>query len=261
MLALSEPAMSAGFALEHVATIGSTSQTLLERAARGETGPLWLVSDEQVTGRGRRQRDWTSPRGNLYASLLLTDPGPAAKLAQLSFVFALALRDAVLAITQTGPTPPDVTLKWPNDLMVKGRKCAGVLLEGGSHAGRHYLVLGMGVNIVSHPEGTNHPATDLTEAGLPAERDALFGALSSGVVHRLAQWNRGDGFTDIREAWLGCAFNMGRELTVNLPNERFTAKAVSLDRDGALVVIRDGAEQIISSGEVFALDEQLEVRS
>ncbi len=96
----------------------------MKDALAGATGPLWLVADEQVDGKGRRGRHWNSPEGNLYASLLLNDPAPSEKVAQLSFVMALALRDAVEAINEpgVGPKDDDIEVKWPNDLILCDKK-------------------------------------------------------------------------------------------------------------------------------------------
>src|SRR6516225_9239002 len=95
--------------------VGSTNAEALAHARAGESGPLWITARAQTAGRGRRGRAWTSPAGNLYATLLLGDPGPAAGAPQLSFVAALAVHDAVLAAT--GHHTLSLMLKWPNDVL------------------------------------------------------------------------------------------------------------------------------------------------
>ena len=108
----------------------STNEEARRRALAGDPGRLWIVADQQTAGRGRRGRAWMSPRGNLHASALMIDPCPPALAAQLGFVAGVALARAV---TDLGAA--DVGLKWPNDLMSRGAKCAGILTEGVGLAG------------------------------------------------------------------------------------------------------------------------------
>lgn len=224
----------------------------MDRARAGETGPLWLVADVQTSGRGRNTRNWVSPAGNLYASLLLTDPSPPPHIAELSFVLSLALRDAVLAAAHLHDDPT-IKLKWPNDLMVEGSKAAGLLLEGGQAGGTPYVVAGFGVNVVSHPEGTTHKATHLEAAGLRIDRDALMASLSDAVARRLALWERGANFARIRKDWLTVAYGLKRPLRVNTLTESFEGLFESVDEIGRLVVATGGGQRIVSAGEVFVL--------
>ncbi len=223
----------------------------MRRARGGEAGPVWLVADEQTAGRGRRSREWRSPPGNLYASLLLPDPAPPETMAELSLALALALHDAVAAAA--APDSPAAELKWPNDLMIAGRKCAGILLEGGLDGARRFAVAGFGVNIVSHPQGTDHPATDLGAEGYRTDRDELFARLSAAVPERLTEWNRGAGLGSIRRDWLGHAFGLGRPMRITTTTESYMATVRGLDAKGRLLVMREGREQIVAAGEVFDL--------
>ena len=143
--------MSIAFRIEEVPAIDSTNKALRERAAAGEPEGLVLRADAQTAGRGRRGRGWDSPPGNLYVSLLLRPPCPPATGATVGFVAAVALGAVLRALT---PAPAPVRHKWPNDLLIGGAKMTGVLLEAGTQpsGALDWLVLGMGVNIVSHPE-------------------------------------------------------------------------------------------------------------
>lgn len=252
MVALGPAATSAGHRLEKVPSIGSTNAALVERAGQGETGPLWLVADRQELGRGRNARAWSSPEGNLYASLLLTDPAPAANVAELSFVLSLALREAVLAASGLAESAA-LSLKWPNDLMAEGRKAAGLLLEGGQAQGRAFVVAGFGVNIASHPDGTTHPATNLTAAGFSLDRDQLAAALADAVASRIADWNRGANFAAIRAAWLKAAHGLGATLRVNTVAESFEGTFDTIDPSGRLVVVTPTGNRLVSAGDVFVL--------
>ena len=126
----------------HYDVVGSTNAEALVRARAGDLGPLWITARVQTAGRGRRGRTWTSPSGNLYATLLLGDPGPAAVAPQLSFVAALAVHDAIVAAA--GQHALSLMLKWPNDVLCNDAKLAGILIEG---EGRPLAVaIGIGVN-------------------------------------------------------------------------------------------------------------------
>jgi len=258
LVSLGEKAAQLGFQLEHVETIGSTSTQLMQDALAGVTGPKWLVADEQVDGKGRRGRHWNSPKGNLYSSLLLNDPAPSEKIAQLSFVLALALRDAVMAVSVVGqgPTSEEVEVKWPNDLMIRGKKCAGLLLEGGLKGQARFVVIGLGVNIVSHPEKSNHPASNLTDLGISTSTEHFFPFLSDAIAQRLEQWAMGQGFAQIRADWLAHAFKMGQDMRINTSTESYIARLDGVDESGSLLVDYMGRSRTITAGEIFPLDIQ-----
>src|SRR5262249_48513827 len=146
--------------------------------------------------------------GNLHATLLLTDPAPPECAAQLSFVAALAVHDAVAACAPA--LAPRLALKWPNDVLLDGAKLAGILIE--AEGTRPLMVaVGIGVNCGHHPATTAFPATDLAAAGSGVALEELFYALSGAMVDRLRQW--GDGFAGVRAAWLARAGGLGGAIT------------------------------------------------
>jgi BirA family biotin operon repressor/biotin-[acetyl-CoA-carboxylase] ligase len=233
-------------------TIGSTNAHALEMARAGESGPLWVTARRQTQGRGRRGRVWTSEAGNLYATLLLTDPSPAEQVAQLSFVAALAAHDAV---AQTAPQlGPLLRLKWPNDLLLGGAKIGGLLLEGEGANGRLTIAVGIGLNCAHHPRDTPYAATDLATAGAMVTPEALFGALSGAMQLRLAQWDRGAGFAAIRAAWLARAAHQGEDILVRAGDREIAGRFEALDDIGRLLLRRpDGTLEPITAGDVFPL--------
>src|SRR5215470_3244116 len=193
-------AVAAGVRVEVLGTTGSTNTQARLRASAGATGPLWITAITQTEGRGRHGRSWISPPGNLHASLLLRDPAPFEQAPQLAFVAALALRDAVAL--EAASLVPQLAFKWPNDLLLDGRKCAGILIEGEAapdgEAGKRFIVIiGIGVNCRSHPLAADgsmaFPATDLQAHGEAIAPDDLFTRLSATMCRRLAQWDRGRG--------------------------------------------------------------------
>jgi len=175
---LSSAAVVAGYRLSAYGVLASTNAEALTRAGDGERGPLWVVACEQTAGRGRRGNPWVSPHGNLYATLLLTDPAPPECAPQLSFVAVLALHDAIAACAPA--LKKALTLKWPNDLLCSGKKLAGILIESELADGLA-VAIGIGVNCESHPAETPYPASDLKSEGAVIAAEALFEALTASM--------------------------------------------------------------------------------
>ena len=137
--------------LAALAAVDSTNREARTRSRSGEAGPLWITAETQTAGRGRGDRSWFSPPGNLYASLLMREPAPASRVPELAFVAALAVRDAIAA---TAPAlAPQLALKWPNDILLAGGKCAGILIEGEHQTPTATtVIIGIGVNCALYPE-------------------------------------------------------------------------------------------------------------
>jgi BirA family biotin operon repressor/biotin-[acetyl-CoA-carboxylase] ligase len=241
---------AAGVRLIACETLGSTNAEALARARAGERGPLWITAARQTAGRGRRGNVWTSQPGNLYASLLLTDPAPPTHLPEFCFVAALAVLDAVAQAAP--PLAPSLKLKWPNDLLLDGAKFAGILIEAES-AGIASVAAGIGVNCAHHPAGLSYPATSLAARGAALTPDDVFRALSRTMVARLAQWHRGSGFAAIRAEWLRNAAGIGGDIVVRLPDRELAGRFETLDRMGRLMLrLPAGKLEAITVGEVFA---------
>jgi BirA family biotin operon repressor/biotin-[acetyl-CoA-carboxylase] ligase len=235
--------------------VGSTNAEALALARQGERGPLWITAARQNAGRGRRGRVWVSEPGNLYASLLLTDPAPPEHWAELSFVAALTVHDAVVDVA--GGLKPKLAIKWPNDLLLAGEKVGGILIEGEGaqeDADDGAVAVGIGVNCAVHPADTDHPATDLAAAGAHITPEALFAALSAKMLGRLAQWNQGEGFSTIRADWLARAAGIGEEIRVRLPDGELSGRFETLDEAGGLILcLPDGIVRTVTVGDVFVL--------
>lgn len=247
-------AVAAGVRLEALATVASTNQEARIRAQRGEHSPLWVTAVEQTQGRGRMDRSWASPAGNLYASLLLREPSPPERAPELAFVAALALRDAVVA--EAPALAPVLCFKWPNDLLLADKKCAGILIEGEIEPGQSLcVVVGIGVNCASHPPDASYLATDLRAHGAAITPERLFQRLSATMCWRIAQWSHGQGFTAILSDWLSAARNVGEEITVRNGLGEKHGRFVGLDRSGRLILeLRGGGTEKISAGDVFPFE-------
>lgn len=211
----------------------------------GHAGPFWVVADEQTGGRGRHGRQWSSPPGNLYATLVLSEPCAPGSGPELGFVAGVALHRAVEALTGVGP--PALVLKWPNDLLLDGAKCAGLLLEGLQVRGAFRVLIGFGVNVASAPYGTPYPAAALSSRH-PLERDALFAALSTHWLHAHAQWRTG--FQAIRADWLARAAFIGERISVRPPAGEISGVMRGVDGSGRLLLERDGALITVEAGDL-----------
>jgi BirA family biotin operon repressor/biotin-[acetyl-CoA-carboxylase] ligase len=222
----------------------STNAEMVALAAAGAGEGLWLRAEEQSAGRGRQGRDWASPRGNLYASTIVrprpADPAPAT----LSFVAAVALEETLRG------WGADAVIKWPNDLLLGGAKLSGILLERSGAA----VVVGIGVNLASHPADLERPATSLAAAGLGAPDPALFVLDLAAAFRRWVAIWRG-GFAPVRERWLARAHPIGTPLAVRLAGTApLDGLFDGLSADGALRLrLPSGGVQAIHAGDVFMI--------
>jgi BirA family transcriptional regulator, biotin operon repressor / biotin---[acetyl-CoA-carboxylase] ligase len=249
---LSSAAQAAGCRLSVHDTLPSTNAEALTLARGGERGPLWIVARQQSAGRGRRGNAWVSPPGNLYATLLLTDPAPPECAPQLSFVAVLALHDAIAA--RAPALGKALTLKWPNDLLCGRAKLAGILIEGERADEALAVAIGIGVNCISHPAQTSYPATDLKGEGVLTDAATLFEALTTSLAQRLAAWRRGAGFAAIRADWMARAAGMGGDMRARLPDREIVGRGEGLDAHGRLLLrLPDGSVQAIAAGDVFPM--------
>lgn len=241
----------AGVRHERYETLGSTNAEALARARAGECGPLWISAATQTGGRGRRGKSWVSPPGNLYVTLLLTEPSPPALAPQLSFVTGLAVHDAVVACAPG--FAPRLKLKWPNDVLLDGRKLSGMLIEAESQP-RFSVAIGIGVNCVSHPADTDYGATDLRTNDIPISAEELLVLLAAAMKVRLAQWAAGASFAGIRADWLARAASLGETILVRLPERQVTGTFEGIDADGRLLIAtQDRTTETIAAGDVFTL--------
>lgn len=257
MVKLSPEAEAAGYRLVFIEATDSTNDDALQAARSGDPGPLWIVAAEQRAGRGRHGRQWASPQGNLYASLLLTDPCEAQHAPQLGFVAGLALHEAIEAVTGVGA--PRLSLKWPNDLLLDGGKVSGLLLEGHRFDGNGPLaiVIGFGVNVAFAPTGTPYPASALQAVRPGLTREAIFRALSAAFAQTFSAWrnaarmNAADPFGPIRRLWLERAAGIGQEVTLRLPSGERRGLFEGLDRSGRLQLKTVSGTELIDAGDLY----------
>ena len=244
------PELPAGYRLVHYTSVGSTNDEAKRLARAGAPAQTCIWACEQTAGRGRRGRVWSSPPGNLYASLILRPDCPPSRAAQLGFVAALAIGGGLGAVH---PGLRALAYKWPNDVLVNTRKIAGILLEAETNALARpaFLVVGVGVNLTSSPKQAEYPATSLAEEGRgklsPARMLAEFCRCFAG-------WERcwrEEGFAAVRKAWLANAASHGELIRVRLERETLYGRFLDIDEEGTLLLECPGGCHHISAGEVF----------
>lgn len=223
------------------------STNLEARRRLGARRPLWIAARRQTAGRGRQGRGWSSPEGNLFATLLLGRDEPPAALARLSFRATLAVADLL------GHYAPaaEIATKWPNDVLLNGGKAAGILLEnfgpGGGHAAN--LAIGIGINLTHHPdpETCRWPPTSLAAETSHAPD---FGEALTLLAARLDHWLAVRDFTEIRVAWLARAVQLGGRIEVRLPGRTLAGVFEDVDAEGALVLRTPQGSRRITAGDV-----------
>jgi BirA family biotin operon repressor/biotin-[acetyl-CoA-carboxylase] ligase len=233
----------------------STNADVAEAARRGEPEGLIVVAEQQVAGRGRRDRQWVSPpRAGLTLSVLLRpgDAVPNRRWGWLPLLGGVALLEAVQRIAEV-----DAALKWPNDLLVQDAKCAGILAEVIGDA----VVLGIGLNVTTRidelPVTGGLPATSLQIAGAKStDRDPLLRTLLRGLARWYEGWRETGGDAELCGLLgayrRGCS-TIGRDVRVHLPaGDDLVGEAITVDADGQLVIrTADNGEKRISAGDVL----------
>ncbi len=240
--------MSIDWQVHTYASLESTQDYVKELAAEDFPEGTVIQCLMQTKGRGRHGNDWHSPIGNLYMSALLRPDCTANEAGQLSFVVAVALSAAIDDYLEDSHVK---TLKWPNDILIDGKKCAGILLESELTADGQvkWLVFGVGVNIMAPPKGAVGLQEVSWEIQVPIHpfRDVFIEKFK--IFYK--QWRK-EGFAPIREVWLSQAHGKGEAIKVRLPDRELTGIFTDLDENGALLLrMNDGKEKTIHAGEVF----------
>ena len=177
------------FDVRHYDSIGSTNDEAMRLAREGAVHGTVVHADEQTAGRGRLSRRWLSPPGNLYLSIVLRPDVPAARSAEIGLVAALAVADAVDALL---PQQVRATLKWPNDVLVRDGKIAGILLEQADDT----LILGIGLNVLQAPSGVSYQVSTIVGCGGLATVDGAREKLLSALANWFGVWQQ-EGFPPI----------------------------------------------------------------
>lgn len=227
--------------------IDSTSEEAKRRARSGESGPLWIAACKQTAGRGRLGRQWSSPDGNLFTTLLFAPKGGLGLAGKVPFAAGLAVVDTCKAVL------PDVDfrLKWPNDVRVDRAKLTGILVESGETNGVLWVALGIGVNVKVAPEIAAQAPTSLSELGAhPALcAEDVLETLRGCMAKRLDQADTD--FAALLRDWKQVAEGIGENIEAGPVDARVTGIFEDLAEDGGLILrLPDGSRQTIRAGDV-----------
>lgn len=242
------PTELSGCRIVGLGAVGSTNDEAKKFAAEGCADRTIVWAEEQLHGKGRHGRKWVSPPGNLYISCVLRPQRPQADAGQTGFVAALALAETIDMLLPEASAA--LTLKWPNDVLIGGAKISGILLEGQGGPGQDgWVVLGMGVNVASHPSTTDRPTTSLRQLGYSGSLEELLKHLLEHLVVWLDLWEA-EGFAKIRTAWLARTAP-DKPITIRLGPETLSGRFSGLDDRGGLILAQNGHTRIVTAGEVF----------
>ncbi len=213
-------------------TLASTNET-------AQTYPPDCVihAAQQTKGKGRMGRTWTGLDNNLFMSVVLPRPQIPS---DYSFIAALAVAKAI------APLPAQI--KWPNDILVGGKKIAGILLETTSDT----LIIGIGVNIAASPNDTLYPTTSLKELRIDTTSKDLLDKILQNLQDVITLYQK-TGFQDIRRQWLAFAAGIGQQIRICLPNKELTGIFNGLTEQGALILKAPETQYIITAGDVFMI--------
>jgi BirA family transcriptional regulator, biotin operon repressor / biotin---[acetyl-CoA-carboxylase] ligase len=239
-----------GRELVYLAETGSTNTLALDLAQKGAKDGTVVIAETQTGGKGRLGRTWVSPRGNLYLSVILRPAVPVHKAPLITLMGAVA----VAAVVREHLEVP-AGIKWPNDVLVSGKKVAGLLTEMSAEPDRiRHIVLGIGVNVNMDarelPPDVRRTATTLAaESGAPLDRTAFVQELLAGLDHWYQRFLKNE--TDVLKAWEGLNITLGNRVTVSGTGKRLEGLARSVDAEGRLILeLDDGTRLPVAAGDV-----------
>ncbi|XDA96771.1 biotin--[acetyl-CoA-carboxylase] ligase [Sulfitobacter sp. LCG007] len=252
-LDIAAPGWPEGYGCRVLAEVDSTLNEAA-RIAPGLAGPEWILAHSQTSARGRRGRPWSMPPGNFAATLVLQPTGGVAQAALRSFVMSLALYEAFVAATGREAI---FSLKWPNDVLLNGKKVAGILLESTGRAGDvQHLAIGVGVNLVAAPtpeeveKRSVSPVSLLGATGVRIGPEAFLALLAQAYSLREAQF-RDQGFAPIRRAWLERAARLGETIVARIGASETEGVFEDVDGDGNLILGTPQGRRVIAAADVY----------
>ncbi|MDD2840178.1 MAG: biotin--[acetyl-CoA-carboxylase] ligase [Rickettsiales bacterium] len=200
-----------------------------------------IVAQSQSNGKGKSNRIWNSENnGNLYFSLILDANSDKLNYSQISFLSGLAMREAIKKFDKNN----SILLKWPNDILINEKKCCGILLEFDILS--KSLVIGIGINIETHPINTIFSPTSLKAENIFVERYTLLNEFLSNFNYLFDEWKK-YGFSIIREKWIKNCYKLGQKIKVNETVGIFK----DLDKDGTLILETIDEVVYVKSGDIF----------
>lgn len=237
--------------------LDSTNEEAKRLAGGGASHGAVIWAKQQTAGKGRMGREWVSPPGNLYVSILLRPPCELPECSQLSFVTATA---AVETLKPIIPGDGAIEAKWPNDILYDGRKLGGILLESFTTLDEYgedqqWVVVGAGINIEDYPEDVAFPATCLRESGVEIiSAKIVLSRFVYNFIHAYDNWCMA-GFETLREHWMQHAYRLGYPTDVLMGDRVWQGAFQGIDHYGRLLLqLSDGEIKAITAGDVLFKD-------
>ncbi len=224
--------------------VSSTNDVCLELSSVPPAKRYVITAETQTHGRGRRGRTWCSQKGNLFATFALKNDNGLLNF--LPFILSLSLSDSVRAILPN----EEISLKWPNDVLLKGSKLAGILLEKGDN---DYIIAGLGVNLVTSPEISEdilYPTTSLADCGATIDCKLFLRSYISFLNKYLDIFYTAKPEIIIQQ-WLAHAHGLGQQIIVKCEKHIYEGKFIGLADDGALILEYENVKHKIYAGDVF----------
>jgi len=237
--------------IKRFAELGSTNSSLLELAKVGVEAGLIIRADSQTSGKGRLGRNWVSGKGKgLYFSLLVDSQLPPDLLGRYSIGTAVALKRVLQNLYGLGSE-----VKWPNDILIGGKKLAGILLEAVSVQGKLRLVIGIGVNVnwVEDDyigEFRTTPTALNSELGKVVDMDMLFGEMVKSLQALFVAIYDDNGWSKVVEEVNLVLYGKGNLTTINLAKGSISGIINSIADNGGIIIDRDGVLETVVSGEI-----------
>jgi len=234
--------------------LDSTNEEAKRLAVGGASHGAFVWGKSQTAGKGRSGREWVSKQGNLFVSVLLSPDVALKHYQEVSFVAALAVKEMLEPIVGD---EYELSLKWPNDVLLDGKKIAGILLESVSIDNKDWLIVGVGLNVDSFPKKVRYPATCLTQSGVQIISAKI--ALSRFIHHfvgRYDMWIK-EGFAPVRLAWCDSGYRFGKQVAMESGDEHIEGIFADINDDGAMVVkTQSGELREIVAGEMSYIMEE-----
>lgn len=233
--------------------IDSTNSEALRLAKTGVKGNFVIVAREQTDGKGRKGKLWESISGNLHMSILLRPMVDMCRIKELSFLTAVTLYEVIQEFAnKLTAHKADIKLKWPNDVLVGGKKIAGILLESTCLSSVNCVIIGIGVNTHFIPDISDVALTSLFNEGiiLKSSDNLLSNFMDKFQIH-YSGWEAEDSFDSIRKKWLKLAYNLNSNVTLDNGVQKVSGVFRSIDQEGAICIeLADGKLCSFASGQV-----------
>lgn len=228
-------------------SLDSTNDTAYQLAERGEKEGTIVIAESQKKGKGRLGRHWASPKGGIYLSCILKPDIEPKEVAKITLVSAVAVCASIREIVNVS-----AMVKWPNDIIIRGKKVCGILTEMKAEQDKvDFVIVGIGVNVDTHINLLPKGSTSLIkESDGKVSKVALTKMILENLEHYLGLFKE-DGFNRIRDEWRNFSATLGKHVKVQCHNEKIEGQALDVDDDGALVVRLDsGLQRRVLSGDV-----------